>query len=125
MRRAVATAAALLLVLLVASPAQAAKNVCTVVPEPVRLGQPWSLTVTGMSANAAYWVNVTQAKDPSNGGHPNGSLVTDAGGTGTASFSSTSWAPDGILVAGDAKARVYPMDATARGTLNCPFLVTG
>lgn len=100
---------------------------CYATPNPVILNQPWSLTAYGLTPDATYWVNVTQAKDSSNGAHPNGSLTTDATGTGTVQFPNTSWAPDAILGVGTAKARVYPFDEIspdAKGTVSCWFDIT-
>lgn len=113
-------AGALLAIAVQAQAANTSRASCTVSPDPVMLNQPWSVSATGLTPNAHYYLNVTQAKDPSNNAHPNSSLDTDSTGSGTTYFPSTTWDVDGILVAGDFKVRVYPsQDPNAQGTANC------
>ena len=118
-------AAAVLMLVFAASPAVAAPtSSCWVTPAPVVLNQSWAVTATGLTPNATYWVNVTQAHDPSNGAHPQATLSTDSIGAGTVVYFSTDYSPDLVLGVGDAKARVYPgFDQIARGTVNCHFTV--
>lgn len=116
-----------LLLLLFATPAHAARRACFVTPDPVPLGSAFDVHVSGLTPDSTYWLNITQAKDPSNSGHPNWSVQTGADGTGVSTVPSTTWAPDGILVAGTAKVRAYPstdFSPDATGTANCSFTVT-
>ena len=104
-----------------ALPAHAQAGSCVVDQDPVLLGGAWSVTATGLSPDSTFWLNVTQAKDPSNNAHPNWSLTTGADGAGTAAFPSTTWAVDGILGAGRFKVRVYAgsLDEDASGSAQC------
>lgn len=104
-----------------------AKASCWVEPNPVPLGGAFTVYATGLTPNAWYFINITQAKDNSNGAHPNGGIFTDETGYGYGEFPSTSWSPDGIIGVGAAKARVYSKPALGEdrgsGTANCAFTV--
>lgn len=110
----------LLIMTIEAQAAPSSRASCTVSPNPVVLNQPWSVSATGLTPNAHYYLNVTQARDPSNNAHPNSSLDTDSTGSGITYFPSTTWDVDGILTTGDFKVRVYPsQDPNAKDTANC------
>jgi len=109
------------------SPASAgSQNGCSVTPAPVLLDQPWTIQAWGLTPNASYWTNVTQAADPSNGAHPQNILTTDTSGAGQVDYATTDPMPDLILAEGSAKVRVYPAKGwpgDAKGTVNCTFTV--
>ena len=110
------------LIAIFSSPASSGADRCFVSPDPVTLGSDFTVTATGLTPNANYYINITQAKDSSNGAHPQDGRVTDASGSFTYTRN-TYLPPDGILGAGNAKVRIYPADAVGRGTEQCWFTV--
>ncbi len=96
---------------------------CWVEPAQVPLGSSFTVNAQGLAPSKTYWLNITQAKDPSNSGHPNWSLETDSTGFGTTTVPSTTWSPDGILTVGAVKVRAYPTGKGNKGTVNCAFEV--
>lgn len=79
-----------------------AKMIC-VVSSPLsaaQLNEPnngsWSVEVFNAAPNVTYLGKLQWAGDPSNGGHPNLGVTTDAAGYGIAS-AQRYWAPDGFL----------------------------
>ena len=96
------TLAALALVA-AATPAAAAGKMYCQVNEPISaaaLNAPnngyWSFEVFNAEPNVSYRVQVTYAADPSNGGHPNTGIETDASGHGITSLPRW-WGADGSL----------------------------
>lgn len=123
MRRLLAGIVAAILALTLA-PSASAKASCSVSPAPVVLGGSFTISVSGLTPNANYYnVMITQARDPSNNGHPNWSVETGADGSGTTTVPSTTWSPDGVLTTGSAKVRVYPSSGAMKGTANCSFKI--
>ncbi len=96
---------------------------CWVEPDPVPLHSSFTVYATGLTPNQMYYLNITQAKDPSNNAHPNWSIEIGPDGSGSSVVPSTEWSPDGILTVGEAKVRVYPSTGAAKGTANCAFTV--
>lgn len=106
-------------------PAHAGKTgSCSVSPDPVSLSSDFTLTGTGLTPLGHYYINITQAKDSSNGAHPQSVEQADASGVLTYTRN-TNGGPDAILGVGRAKARIYPYPDLndASGTANCWFMV--
>jgi hypothetical protein len=91
------------LTLILAQPAGAVKMGCGV-SSPIyaadlNAGATWYFEVFNATPNADYRAKVTWPGDPSNGGHSNAGIVTDATGYGRTTLLRY-WAPDGFLPGG-------------------------
>lgn len=134
---------ALAALLLLAAPIEARAVDCNVTmpisAQALNNGGTWTYGVTGGTPDAGYAVKIQWAGDPSNGGHPNDFIMTDATGVGSNTLAGQ-WAVDGFLpvadpwatplvfVPGDFSVHVY-VNQTARsmgakGTANCSGTVT-
>lgn len=133
---------ALGLLLLLPSPASAAKMSCQVsapiYASELNAGATWYFEVFNASPNAWYQTKIQWAGDPSNGGHPSSGITTDATGYGRTTLPRY-WAPDGFLpggwpngfdpydplgsfvaVPGDFSVHIYTTrNTTGKGTANC------
>lgn len=100
-------------------------------------GGTWSFEASGGTPGGTYWVKVNWPGDPSNGAHPNTSLLADETGHGATTLPAR-WAPDGSLpgmidadgnftaIPGDFSVQVYPaqFEPNTRGTTKCKGEVT-
>jgi len=93
-------------------------------------GGTWTFEAFNGTPDGFYLAKVQWAGDPSNGGHPNTSLSTDATGHGATTLPAH-WAPDGFLpgtfdaagnytaVPGDFSIHLYAGATGTKGTANC------
>lgn len=130
----------ILLWVLLPTPATAVRMSCQVsapiYAAELNAGATWYFEVFNATPNAEYWTKIQWAGDPSNGGHANAGVLTDATGYGRTTLPRY-WQPDGFLpgyfafwdpfdpisgfvaVPGSFSVHIYGKGLSGQGTANC------